>query len=787
MEIEGHLSEGPGRRLLARLLPGRQAGGHPPKPSPGSAAVRTLSLVGLYDTLQLSGALAASLVLLVACNLWRFSSSFIPLHDSLQIYQIFHFVYRNVFYSGTLPEWMPYNVYGMPIDFYRLVSLTPLDYVTIYIGAMLRIHDALMLFKVAMLLEESVFLVGMYLLGCALLRRKAAIWFLCMSAAFIPDYTYQAWWNFRIYYLVPLILYYLVCFFEGRGGQFLWIAGIVTVASMIGNLPYFAPIYLFVFFVVFVVYVMRNGFPWRSMINRAPVNLVALAIFIVFAIGYLYTVSHCLDEMVQLGVVGRDPVSHRVTLGQFLTYAGHPSLAQMVQMGIAGSPVYGRWTSHYDQSVYIGLIPVLLIPCSAATVRRAGYLAIGGAGALLLWLSVGGIFSRMVYFFPTMSLFRHIGALYPLIKVPLLVAAAYGLEAVLERGRSRHVVIGAVLLLVVADLATLVSDSPAPGFLGVRVGVYVAAAFVVVGLSLYQSRKYPGAERPRLVGLAQAVIIAQVIDMTLFTVSLCAACPTAPAAAVSIAGRVEPISYADQRTLSPASAPGRAREEIMNWARAHASEVYQTAYDWIGFAPARPAYFVPIIPERVQAFLNAMEQRSQSFDPATLQREYARIVGYRAPRVRLVEGTDFATAGDQMKWALEHAPAIDQKVVLPPSLTDGPRFLTGDGYAGDVQADQFSADSIEFGANVADPTGAWLVYADAYHADWRAQVDGAETEVRPAYGAFKAVHLPPGSHEVQFNFRRGRITIGGLTALMSIALTLAFVFQVSRLEVRRPP
>jgi hypothetical protein len=53
---------------------------------------------------------------------------------------------------------------------------------------------------------------------------------------------------------------------------------------------------------------------------------------------------------------------------------------------------------------------------------------------------------------------------------------------------------------------------------------------------------------------------------------------------------------------------------------------------------------------------------------------------------------------------------------------------------------------------VSGPSGAWLVYADAFHPGWRATVIGRPAKVWKANLAFKALYLRPGDNAVDFDF-----------------------------------
>ena len=47
----------------------------------------------------------------------------------------------------------------------------------------------------------------------------------------------------------------------------------------------------------------------------------------------------------------------------------------------------------------------------------------------------------------------------------------------------------------------------------------------------------------------------------------------------------------------------------------------------------------------------------------------------------------------------------------------------------------------------------WLVVSEAYHPDWTVTIDGRPTEVHRAEAALLSAFVPPGSHEVVFQFK----------------------------------
>ncbi|HOD48384.1 MAG TPA: YfhO family protein [Candidatus Hydrogenedentes bacterium] len=74
-----------------------------------------------------------------------------------------------------------------------------------------------------------------------------------------------------------------------------------------------------------------------------------------------------------------------------------------------------------------------------------------------------------------------------------------------------------------------------------------------------------------------------------------------------------------------------------------------------------------------------------------------------------------------------------------------------------------------------------LVLTDAYYPGWRASVDGARTDVFPAYGLFRAVRVSEGRHTIQFRFTPWSFRLG-----MAISTaTLSFAFLGALWQLRR--
>jgi Bacterial membrane protein YfhO len=79
-----------------------------------------------------------------------------------------------------------------------------------------------------------------------------------------------------------------------------------------------------------------------------------------------------------------------------------------------------------------------------------------------------------------------------------------------------------------------------------------------------------------------------------------------------------------------------------------------------------------------------------------------------------------------------------------------------------------------------------LVLLDTYYPGWKAEVDGEETEIRPANAVFRAVDVPAGRHEVRFSYHPSSVYAGGVITIVAL-LVVGGIAAVPLLRRRRDP
>src|SRR5262249_43428412 len=146
--------------------------------------------------------------------------------------------------------------------------------------------------------------------------------------------------------------------------------------------------------------------------------------FLLCAFVYGWQAAHCLDD-VKLMVFGRDSASGRVSIDLFLSYGPQVNQQTLVRF-LTGWPSYGANTN------YIGLLPLLCVVWGVFNIPTPVFWALLAPAAVLALLSLGGVAARLIYYFPMMSVFRHIGLVYGPVRMLLLLGAGFGLDRLVQ-------------------------------------------------------------------------------------------------------------------------------------------------------------------------------------------------------------------------------------------------------------------------------------------------------------------------------------------------------------------
>jgi hypothetical protein len=733
--------------------------------------------------------LALALGFLVALNLPYFDPHVVPIHDTFYNFANFHVFYGELFSHGDLASWYPYGTYGLPSDFEQAASLSAFDYLAGALGALLRVRDALWLFKLATLGELVALVAGVYLLARRLFPSPDTALALGIAAAGSAVWTVQQWWDLRLYYLLPLVLYFAVRFQEGRRPEHLWLAGATGVAWALGTTPYAVPLQALVVASVVAVALGRE-LPRRAAALAAPTRrgLLALGLFAAAACAYLWFVPHALDH-VGLHAPDRDPVTGQVSLKTFRSYGGNANLVIVANALLFGWPLQFQWGSAFDNSFYLGLVPLVGLALALARERSRTFLALLVAAVALVLLSFGGLFTTLVYYLPGMAWYRHVALVYGLVKVLLLLASGYGIERLWALGPPRFSspalwVVGGAFLLEAAVALPRLFDPLGPGHWTSSWGAHVLVRLCVYGALLAASRFTPLPWRAATVlGLALDLAVFQFVFYRYWDPQL-----RVRDERQLLAAQVRAPEYQPERREEPpgelgalATALATARVPRPLW------KAYWYVYPFAQFDPCKSAFRTDYLPLGVDRLL-ALERQGLLLGPT---------LGCRAPKLRVVANASVADSAEAAERTFaaalragRAAPVVVQALAGAPPPPPAPAAAAAE--AGRVRVTGFQLGRLRAEVEVDAAEGAWLVYADAYHPAWRAAVDGRETAVYPANLAFKAVRVPRGTSRVELWFDHGangvlRYGLAGFGAAFAAALLGGVALTLARGGAPRGP
>ncbi len=400
------------------------------------------------DLLGLNG-----LVLLV--NLpFLLDGRFFPIHDTMQFFTYFYFFYNSWFTHHQMPQWFPYVTYGLPANFFQFRNIGPIHYVLMLFGSLFHIRDALLLLKIAILLEQMLFVTGLYKLCRRLFAHRAAVLATTLTGAASTVWYSGINYNFRVYYLFPLALYYLVLFIQTRRAKYFWWGSLIALVNSLGLIVYMTSLRLFVFSLLILGLLVQYRGAWRTVFSRRRGALGAMVLFGMTAVGFLLYLKFSLVETM-IVAPGRNPDGSN-TLETFLTHGRTLKLSTLLRAAFIPVPLHLPIGASYDVTFYTGLFSVIFFGWALLTCwRNPFYRALIGSTLVLLAVAMGTPLARLAYAFPLMAYYRHIGLIVGWLKVFIVLCAGFGLDHFLSlplwkrlpQERASHV--GTFLLLAI--------------------------------------------------------------------------------------------------------------------------------------------------------------------------------------------------------------------------------------------------------------------------------------------------------------------------------------------------
>ncbi len=729
-------------------------------------------------------------------NYFYLSDIQIPLHDTFQLFGMFHFFYSDFYYNNEIAQWLPYQTYGLPAGFEMFIDFTIFKYFFALAGKILRVINVLLLFKISIIVEQIVFVSGVFILARRLYRNQSTILFVCLTAAASIVWHAAIGLNFLIYYLLPYVLYFLIRFFEEEKPQYFWLSGLMIVIWLMGSTAlYFVFLWSLLLLIIIGFLWMKKKIDLRIIIKPSRENYIALAIFLIAAVIISVFIYRSL-QYIDIVSPSREAGTMRSSLLNFLTYGDNPNLSALINHIVIGQPFYLQ-VGTFDNTAYVGILPIFFFIWALFKVKRAEFWAFMASAIFLVWISLGGIFASFIYYIPGMSFYRHIGIVYGLVKFFIIFCAGFGFEKFFLDFKPRKIwvlVFGMLILVLFCYDMTV-----APHLFQVekwssfwqainlltknvnsaitKIGIYlvlVGMAFIAwVIYNRIRSRKGSGSGKITCKkGMVWAILIGLTIDLLLYQyVVLIFSKKIKPKEYKNIESvAVRSLIYQPKRLENPVT-PLQSKAMGLVQNSTHHSQ-YSTDYNFVQFDPCFSRFRIDFQGKN-HAPLNLIK-----YDHLEI---YKSVIACQEPKISLHQ---------QVEPYRSHEEAIskitDQKYkgfLLIKRDSEKDQKVDGQlSRRGFIEVDSFSANRIAMNILNSDQKPKWLYYADTNHPGWQAVIDGKKARIHEAFLAFKGIYIPEQSQSIVFLFfDKINTPLSYLIVVFSVLTAVIFFIVILRL------
>ena len=700
-------------------------------------------------------------ILLLIISIFLFYPYFdvrvVPEGDSMEHYQVFSYFIRETRTTASLPMWLPYSGMGKPFTLHQLVDIGPAQYLTGLIAILVGAKDAMTWFKFSMLLNVLIYVSCVWLFAREVLGSLWVAFILGLGALLTLSWFHQLHFNFYAFYLLPLVFYMLVRWSKTEDIRFLYFAALIECCSIIGGCTYVYMLHPLIFICVLAGLFFDHSTLFRSLFKVS--NLYYWQLHLLIAVGsflafFAFSIT---DDAIFLGA-GRDSQTFKVPLESFLNHGRFTP----------GTSLYGLVSGgleHSANSYYVGLLTFALVIWGSLRLRSGLFFGLLTASTLLMFMSVGGKLAEVLYHFPGMSMYRHIGAVFGISGALLLMAAAIAADRLLVTDaepkhqtfpRWRNPLIMVLLGGLVAD--AVFSLRPGDEMIVLphiamewwqpvlRMLAYGAAALTAI----WFLRPEHDGTRSRTI-ICTVFALSFVLDVGLFQWRVLHHLPRVEEPPASGTFDLRPMTWKDERQndISDPHALQHLSVDI------HPSWNYDFLYSYLGVDLCRPLVRAQMLSRGVHSAINAMGGKVSSVpSPDSLPQEPSRrrALGCEFPKVTFAGDFLWAESTEGAVDLLGNAKDPDVRPILSPGAMHQPALSGPFTSQAFYEVMDFGSNHLSLDVEVRDTLPALMIYADGFASGWRAQVNGQETPVFRANVGYKGIVIPPGRQRVEFRY-----------------------------------
>ena len=702
-------------------------------------------------------------------------------HDAFQYFSLQYDFLNNAVNSGETAQWMPLMTHGTVSNWWYAVQASMFQSALLALGPLNRIlagWNFLPIYYLGILFDETVLLLGVWLLGRRYFASNLTVLFVCISAVGSATWFTQPWHNLHFYYALPLIFHFIHELFETGRWRYLLLAGNLFAVQCCGNLPYYIPLLSLIICLYTLLYIF---FFWSSAKQQLRVllaswwrsipalGLVALSLYAV------YTVLYSGTDLIANYNVGRLP-DGSVTIDDFLNYGTNSNLRWF--------ELLSRVSPSLDYSVYFGYL-ALTFAALALLVKRTRFLLLIASTTLVVLLIANAtpVATLFYYLWPTMRFFRHLSLASTIVRLMLCFVAGFGFEQILLAPATEHRIKLRIAILAMAEFALMLcifsmSYETAFNWIGSSVLGTLHNDRAVFGESYLLSHLAQGAlwcvgagaifiavssKRFSVRTLAIVAIAFQTADIYSFKLDLSRIRTTPLTPQEYEISTLQEMPYSARRVPVDYDRDPRAKYVPQN--HYASGTFYWTADSYLFTDPpangGRADHWLWPFDDFLRAFAGE-DLRDAKHKPRAF-RVYDSFLfpdhvgamkagGVTEDKIQFFSQAHKISSDREIARLLASNSASD---VLLLSDSSGEQTLTGQNYERlrlTYNVRQFDSNNIRIHV-VGAESGNWLYYADAWHPAWHVSVNGKEVPVTKANLAYKAVQLAAGENIVHFRFR----------------------------------
>ena len=716
-------------------------------------------------------------------------------HDTLFVFHVFAFYYNEAFVHGTLPQWIPFGFLGVQSD-YLPAHLSPANYLAGIAGLVFRVEHMYALFKASLLIEQMILLAGLYLLATEIFKRRVTVFLVCLSAIGGLFPMFQILWGLRALYLLPLIIFLILRGLTTRRLLYLS-AGLAVFTATLPGTVYYLPAHMLTLAVIVLVLGVGNhaGFwrKWRDffvMSRRDWLwNALLIAIAVVMGLSFRVLIQGMEQEVIVLAE-GRDARSGATSLEAFLTYG--PGIGFEKFRGLFDPTRYSDL--QLNIFLYTGILSLPLAAFGFFRRLRLVQLAFLAAVLVLGVASLGATtpVAELLYdYFPLMKYYRHIGFLVCSYAIFIPLLAGFGLDRALDLVNQRKDATGnspmtgvhrtppairALALLIYICIACalyfhfrmwfmLLSDYQDLIQQQQRAISYASGVFVLFyGVLCWRfGWNAVPARDLNVKRWSSGLIVLVFIDLASLQIHRSMEIAPHERGLAELlngpAARVATYSFQPQRTLTPPHARAQDIKQYRGF-----GVTYAVVYNWMQWDPVMPLgdevvaghpprghYRVDFINTHVHRIIEAFGGHISTWEREIPDERVHAIMGWETDKLKLFTHAVTVTDDHDTIARLKQSPA-PMLVLLAPD-GNAPAATPGDEHVpADIEVIDYQANRIVLRCEAPGDRPSWLYYAEAWHPDWRARVNGKPTPILRANYAFKAVSLEEGENIVEMVF-----------------------------------